>query len=80
MEILYEAIENAGEELIKNHGWRLGYHNYPILKTTFAKVLIKHLEPIMGKEHLKAFRKARIDALEAEIEKLEAIDEDEDQD
>ena len=73
MDELIKAIEAAGAELIDDHGWGLDDdESKPVMKTLFARVLLKHLRPIASPECQRAAKLARIAALRAELQALEA--------
>ena len=73
MDELIKAIEAAGAELIEDHGWILDdEYGLPVMQTLFGQVLLRHLTPIVSPEAQRAAKLARIAALRAELQALEA--------
>lgn len=71
-EDLRKAIEAAGKELRDVHGWTLDSDDDgPVSESLFARVVFKHIAPLIDPAAMEAARKARIAALRAELEALE---------
>lgn len=72
MEELKKAIQAAGEELRDTYDWGLDDDDdrKPVLETIFAKVLLKHVAPVIDPATLESTRKAKIAALRAELAAL----------
>ena len=70
-EDLRKAIEAAGTELRDVHGWALDSDDGPVSESLFARVVFKHIAPLIDPAAMETARKARIAALRAELEALE---------
>lgn len=75
MDELRKAVEAAGKELEVEHGWALdGSYCKPVIESTFAKVVLKHIQPIVDPGAAEIARKARIAALREELAELEKFE------
>ena len=71
-EDLRKAIGAAGTELRDVYGWTLDFDDdKPVSESLFARVVFKHIAPLIDPAAMEAARKARIAALRAELEALE---------
>lgn len=70
-EALKTAINAAGVELRDTHGWSLGWDDVePVSDTLFAKILLKHIAPVVDPSAMQNARKVRIAVLRAELAAL----------
>ena len=73
MQELKKAIEAAGAELRDTYEWSLDDDDRkPVIETLFARVVLKHVAPVIDPEAVELARKAKIAALRAELAALES--------
>ena len=67
------ACMAVAADMVERHGWNVDneYEGVPELDCAFYQVMRRHFEPLIGMT-AEDFRRARVEMLRAEIERLEA--------